>query len=176
MSVNGSYGNHMKRLQTTDSYSPGLTLASIDRAVTSLFCDSNSPLIRQGSLDFHVMPYGKDQFILSVVIPEGMIKPTSEMLESMYGMFKFTDMKKRHFQAEEKVHDLDEIQSRKDYSDSLTQIVVQTFDELLLTGLTIRQAASETNKALKGSQYSLTLYQVDLVLRKAGRLKTKKTE
>jgi hypoxanthine-guanine phosphoribosyltransferase len=151
------------------------SLISIDKAVSSVFCNSSSPISRNGDLDFHVMPFGKGQVVLSVIIPDGMIKPTSDLLESLHGIFKFTDIKKRNYQAQEKVHDLDEIQKRNDYRDDMTSKVIQIFDDLLASGLTMRQAISETNKTLKlnGTAF-LTVYQVELILREAGKLRKAK--
>ena len=138
----------MRRLQTTDAYTPESSLISVDRAVTSLFCNAHSPLNRQGLLEYHVMPFGKGQVILSVVIPEGMIKPTSDLFESLHGIFKYTDMKKRHYQAQEKVFDLDEIQKRDEYKKEFSDRIVQAFDNSIESGLDKNQSISYVNKKL----------------------------
>lgn len=146
---------------------------ALDRFSTSLL---DSPLfaVAQDSLiNFKVIGHSEGTVFISLALPDPLLKGFVRMLESLGDLFRFMHLKGRHVRAQSKIFDLEEIKRRDDYKKEYEKKTLQIFDSFKLAGLPDRQALSATNREMKLQGIIATYYQVEMVLRRHGKLSRK---
>lgn len=150
-----------------------LTPLSID--IDNVICDMNrifNPLHKDFMLDYQVQAYRDGYVLLTIALPEGMTKVFSSMLESMSGFFHFMHIKTKTAKASSLVNDPSEIARREKLQGEFKHDTCKLFDGFISEGLSVKQAISLTNSALKEQNHPWASYDAIVrTLRATGRLK-----
>lgn len=156
--------------------SPALSssfLADVERTVFNMK-DMFNPLHDDYALDFHVQRVDKDQVVLSIAMPEGMVRGFVPLLQSLHGFFRFAELKLRIQKSEEAAIDPREIERRKESLAKFRKYVCQIYDGLISQGLERKEAVKRTNQALKAKKHPwANRSTIEDVLRAAGKFRRK---
>jgi hypothetical protein len=143
----------------------------MDRVLGDLNSTFN-PLHQDFMLDFHVSGAHDGYVYLSIALPEGMTRVFVSFLESMSGFFRFIDVKARSAFAQGKTVDPAEVEKRERLQTDFRQECCSLFNGIISQGQTVKDAAKNTNHALKVKNHVWATYEVVAsVLRSAGRFR-----
>lgn len=155
------------------SRNQSLTPLSID--IDNVICDMNrlfNPLHKDFMLDYQVQAYRDGYVLLTIALPEGMTKVFSSMLESMSGFFHFMNIKAKTVKASSLATEPAEIARREKLHYEFNRDTCKLFDDFISQGLSIKQAISLTNSALKEQMHPWANYDsIVRTLRSMGRLR-----
>lgn len=150
-----------------------LTPLSID--IDNVICDMNrlfNPLHKDFMLDYQVQAYRDGYVLLTIALPEGMTKVFSSMLESMSGFFHFMHIKTKSAKASALVNDPAEIVRREKLQGEFKHDTCKLFDGFIGQGLSVKEAISLTNLALKGQSHPWANHDaITRTIRATGRLR-----
>jgi hypothetical protein len=150
-----------------------LTPLSID--IDNVICDMNrmfNPLHKDFMLDYQVQAYRDGYVLLTIALPEGMTKVFSSMLESMSGFFHFMNIKSKTVKASTLASDPAEIARREKVQAEFKEDTCKLFDGFISQGMSVKQAISLTNLALKDQKHPWASYDAIVrTLRSTGRFR-----
>lgn len=146
-------------------------LADVERMMFNISGTFN-PLHDEYALDYRVQRVQGGYVVLSIAMPEGMIKAFVSLLQSLHGFFRFAELKERVSKYEEKAVSPAEVEKRRKNQTEFEQEVCRIFDELVGMGVDQKQAVKLTNQALKAQKHPWATHDtVTGVLRSAGRFR-----
>ncbi|MHB8121334.1 MAG: hypothetical protein ACYDG4_04190 [Desulfuromonadaceae bacterium] len=150
-----------------------VTPLSID--IDNVICDMNrlfNPLHKDFMLDYQVQAYRDGYVLLTIALPEGMTKVFSSMLESMSGFFHFMHIKSKTVKASALATEPAEIARREKLQTEFKDETCRLFDGFIVQGLSIKEAVSLTNSALKEQMHPWANYDaITRTLRSTGRFR-----
>jgi hypothetical protein len=133
------------------------------------------PLHDDFDLDFRVQRVQNGHVVLSIAMPEGLLRGFVPLLQSLHGFFRFADLKSRIAKFEEQPISPAEIEERRAVQDGFRNEVCATFDALIGQGLERKEAVKRTNQALKANNHPWASHAtVTDILRAAGRFRSGK--
>lgn len=150
-------------------------LEALERDIDSIILGVNMtpyPAINKDNLmTIQVVEYNQGYALLSVSLPEPMVKGYVAFLEGYHELWKGAQYNVKSAKAEKKAVDPVEIEKRELRESEYKKAVVSIFDGLIASGTAVREIIKETSAALKQrfawSDYST----VFTVLSQSGRLK-----
>jgi hypothetical protein len=140
---------------------------------------SFNPLSKDFMFDFEVSEIRDGYVVLSLALPEGMVRVFAAMLESMSGLFKFMDRKVKIAATVEKSRQRTIDPAIKAFNDKARQDfkdkVGSLYNGFLDQGHTSAEAVKLTNSTLKAKNHPWAGYEmVKSVLSSTGQFKKKK--
>lgn len=131
------------------------------------------PLHDDYDLDFHIQRVQGGHVVLSIALPEGMLKGFVALLQSLHGFFRFTEMKARVARCEDQAFAPEVVEQRRKNQDRFQNEVCRIFDELIGQGLDAKEAVKGTNRALKAQNHPWASHAtIQDVLRASGRFRS----
>ena len=123
-------------------------------------------------IDIQVISYNQGYGLLSVMLPEAMIRGFVSHLEMYADLWRATQYKLKYAKAVKKAVDPVEIEKRDKRKADYDNELFNVFDGLIKKGVSVKEAIKETRVMLKGKGYSWTDYHlVFSALSSSGRLK-----
>lgn len=144
----------------------------IDSIILGVESFLKCPVDEKSMIDIQVISYNQGYGLLSVMLPEAMIRGFVAHLEMYADIWRAAQFKLKYAKAEKKAVDPVEIAKRDkrvaDYEEELFTL----FDGLVKKGVSVRDAMKQTRVELKEKGYSWTDYHlVFSALSSSGRLK-----
>ena len=164
----------MNNLIGSQPHRPAVGLA-LNVDMESMLYDLNSsfnPLHRDCLMDYHVTALDAGKVCMSVIMPRGMLRSFTTLLESMGGFFRFVDNRRKSTEASARVLDLDRLAERDRVKQSFQSEVCSLYDKYVGKGYSRSEAVKAVNRTLKAQNNPwANLYMIENVLRSAGRFK-----
>jgi hypothetical protein len=154
----------------------GLTVPGVD--ISRLVYDSASafnPLHPGCLVDYHVSA-PRDGFVMvTVALPDGMLRAFVTLLDSLTGLVRFIDHKGRSAASSARAIDLDTVAERERVGLEIRATVEKVFDGHIETGASVLDALKWTNRDLKAQGHRWASYHVvQGLLSPSGRLRKKR--
>lgn len=130
------------------------------------------PLDDKSLIDIQVVSYDKGYGLLSVMLPEAMIRGFVAHLEMYADLWRATQFKLKYAKAEKKAVDPVEMAKREKRVADYEKELFTVFDGLTKKGVAAKEAIKQTRVTLKGKGYPWTDYHIVFsALSSSGRLK-----
>lgn len=150
-------------------------IAPFSTDIEQVILDMNrtfNPLHKDFMLEYQVQAASNGYVILSIALPEGMIRVFTSMLESMSGFFRYMHIKAKSAKASVNACQPSELQRREKLKAEYREQVFSLFDDFRMKGHTITESIKLTNSALKRVSHPWATYDiVSSTLRSSGRLR-----
>lgn len=150
-------------------------LEALERDIDSIILGVNMspyPAIDIDSLlSIQVIEYNQGYALLSVSIPEPMLKGFVASLEGYHELWRGAQYKVKYAKAEKKAVDPVEIEKRENRESDYKKAIYSTFDGFISQGISSREAVKQTNAALKDKYPGSDYFLVFSTLSASGRLK-----
>lgn len=151
-------------------------IAAFERDIDSIILGVDSllqcPTDDKSLFDIQVVSYNQGYGLLSVMLPEAMLRGFVAHLEMYHELWRATQFKLKYAKAEKKAVDPVEIEKRERRSADYHKELFSIFDGLIKKGVSVKEAIKETRVMLKGKGYPWTDYHlVFSALSSSGRLK-----
>ncbi len=156
-----------------NAHDQALTPLSID--IENVICDMNrlfNPLHKDFILDYKVQAARDGYVLLTIALPDGMIKVFASMLESMSGFFHFMHIKSKSVKASNAAFEPSEILRREQFHNDFLEKVCVLFDGFVQDGHSDKESVRLTNSAMKEQNHPWACYDTIMrLLRSTGRFR-----
>lgn len=130
------------------------------------------PVDNKDLIDIQVVGYNQGYALLSVMLPEAMIRFFVPQLETYHEFWRAAQFKLKCAKAEKKAVDPVELEKRERRVADYEKELFTVFDGLRKKGVSVREAIKETRVTLKSKGHPWTDYHVVFeAVRSSGRLK-----
>lgn len=152
------------------------TIQALERDIDSIILGFDAflavPVEDKDLIDIQVISYNQGYGLLTVMLPEAMIRFFVAQLEMYHGLWRATQFKLKCAKAEKKAVDPVEIEKRDKRKADYEKELFTVFDGLIKKGVPVREAIKKTRSMLKDKGYSWNDYfSVFSTLSSSGRLK-----
>jgi len=147
-------------------------VASMNKQSISYATNLFHPALPDDLLKFESVSYSNNIVALTLTLPEGLLKPYTEVLSSLTDFVRFLAYKSKLAKNISVANSPEEIKRRKGFKEAYIKEVCSIFDSLIKKGVPARKVISDTNNALKKQGHVWAdYYLTEHTLRQEGKLK-----